>query len=67
MNRDHRGYVYGIATDDEERFDFLVNAIKEAQRNEDTNMILVLTEQLESEFSSDLRITDEAELTRLFE
>ena len=52
MNKDHRGFGYGVGVDDEPRFEHLVRAIRAAQYNNDASRVLQLTEQLDYEFGS---------------
>ena len=52
MNKDHNGQAYSIATDDEERFEFLVKQTKNALREGKTSAIEHYESLLNQEFSN---------------
>lgn len=51
MNRDHKGQAYSIATDDEERFEFLVKQAKNAQKKALIDLLTHYESLLNQEFS----------------
>ena len=54
MNRDHKGRAYSISTDDEDRFEFLVKQIKNAQNKALIDLLTHYESLLNQEFSKDL-------------
>lgn len=52
MNRDHTGEAYSIATDDEDRFDFIVKQLKTALKEGNTSVITYYESLLNQEFSN---------------
>lgn len=54
MNRDHNGQAYSIATDDEDRFEFLVKQIKNALREGKNEAVDYYESLLNQEFNKDL-------------
>lgn len=54
MNRDHTGRAYSIATDDEERFEFIVKQIKSALYEGKNTIVEHYESLLNQEFSKDL-------------
>lgn len=51
---DHKGQAYSIATDDEDRFDYLVKQIKTALKQQETVVADAYESLLNQEFSKDL-------------
>lgn len=51
---DHKGQAYSIATDDEERFDYLIKQIKTALKQQETVIAAAYESLLNHEFSKDL-------------